>query len=122
MGVTSRFVRVIALGVLLATLLPGVCTVDCAASMECCRRGPAPETVLGSSTCCKAGKTEIPGPSVATADLRLKPGRDISSVELVVHAPASIGLAGLARASADQALLHRAPDVPIYLMNAVVLC
>jgi hypothetical protein len=123
MGATGRTTLLFTLGALLATLLPGVCAADCASFMECCRRAPAPDTVVSSSTCCRAEQPDISGPSAAPAEVRIKPARETSSsAPFVVHAPVLMGGASVAQATPDHSRSHRAPDVPLYLMNAAVLC
>jgi len=123
MSAAGRTIFLITLGAVLATLLPGVCAADCASFMECCRRAPAPDTVVSSSSCCNAEKPEMSVPSATPAEVRTKPARETtSSCPFVVHAPVSMGGASVAQASPGRSISHRAPDVPLYLMNAAVLC
>jgi len=123
MGATGRTMLLFTLGALLATLLPGTCAADCASFMECCRRAPTPDTVVTSSTCCKAEQPELSGPSTAPAEVRIKTAREVSSsAPFVVNAPVLMAGASVASATPDLSTSHRAPDVPLYLMNAAVLC
>jgi len=122
MGSTGRITVLFTVGALVATLLPGACAADCASLMECCRRAPAPDTVVSSSSCCKAERPEMFVPSATPAEIRLNPARETSAAPFVVHAPVLVAGASAALSRPDLSTSHRAPDVPLYLMNAAVLC
>jgi len=123
MSATGRTILIFTLGAILATLVPGVCAADCAAFMECCRREPASETIVTSSTCCKAGQPDMSGPAAGPAEVRIKVASDrFSSSPFVLHASDLLGSEGAAQAALDLPTSHRAPNVPLYLLNAAVLC
>jgi len=62
------------------------------------------------------------GRSATPAEVRLKLDRETSAAPFVVHAAVLMGGASVAQSSPDLSMSHRAPDVPLYLMNAAVLC
>jgi hypothetical protein len=113
----------ITLAALVATLLPGVCAADCGSIMECCRRAPATDAVVGPASCCSGERPVVSGPTAPPADLRVKPARETAfpwshAVDATASTAVAVGIAGGPAPSGDR----HAQDVPIFLLNAAILC
>jgi hypothetical protein len=119
---TRSILPTLTLAALAATFVPGLCTADCLALMDCCRKGPATASTLSPASCCAAERPQVSVPTTMVAEIGSKLVRASSGPAPFSKVAAEVERVTFDALASDQPPRHRAPGVPLYLLNTAVLC